>query len=130
DTLDRIPPAITPAGTKVMFIDKFKRTSQPERAIHPNQEILASKPKLLSASELHQLYAGTSVPAHRYLSGLLNTAVNSPVIALDPAKWLAGISVVDLPGVVAAWLNTNGSTAYEQLNSVGLDANSSHLTGV
>jgi hypothetical protein len=130
DTLDRIPPAITTAGAKVMFIDKIKRTSQPERAIHPNQAIQASKPKLLSASELHQLYDGTSVPAHRYLSGLLSTAVNSPAIAMDPAKWLAGISVIDLPGVVANWLNTNKSTAYEQLNSIGLDANTSRLTGV
>jgi hypothetical protein len=130
DTLDRIPPANIPTEAEVICIDKIKRTSQPERAIHPNQAILTSKPKLLSASELHQLYAGTSVPAHRYLSGLLSTAVNSPAIAPDPAKWLAGISVVDLPGVVAAWLNTNGNTAYEQLNGIGLDANTCRLTGV
>jgi hypothetical protein len=86
--------------------------------------------KLLSAVELHQLYAGTSVPAHRYLASLLSTAVNSPAIALDPAQWPVGISVINLSEVVEAWLHTNGNTEYEQLNSIGLDANTSQLTGV
>jgi hypothetical protein len=130
DILDCIPPAIIPARAKVRFIDKIKQAIRPVQEIYPEQAILASNPKLLSAAELHQLYAGTSVPAHRYLAGLLSTAVNSPAIALDPEKWLAGISVVDLPSVVADWLNTNKSTAYEQLNSIGLDANTSRLTGV
>jgi hypothetical protein len=120
----RIPPAITPEAANVKLIDKD------QEAVPPEPAILASRPKLLNAAELHQLYAGTSVPAHRYLSGLLSTAATSPAIALDPAKWFAGIAEIDPPSVVAAWLNTNGSTAYEQLNSIGLDANTSRLTGL
>ena len=126
----RIPLANIPANAKLIYIDKNKRTTHPAQRIYPEQSILASKSKLLSAAELHQLYAGTSVPAHRYLASLLNTAANSPVIALDPAKWLDGISGVNLSEVVEAWLHTNGNTEYEQLNSIGLDANTSRLTGV
>lgn len=124
DSLGSIPPAIIPEAANVKFIEKAQNGLQPEPVI------LASRPKLLNAAELHQLYAGTSVPAHRYLSGLLSAAATSPAIALDPAKWFAGISEVDPCSVVAAWLNTNGSTAYEQLDSIGLDANTSRLTGV
>jgi hypothetical protein len=124
DSPGRIPLAIIPEAANVKFIEKAPK------ADHPEPAILASRPKLLTAAELHQLYAGTSVPAHRYLAGLLSAAVTSPAIALDPAKWFAGISEVDPPSVVAAWLHTNGSTAYEQLNSIGLDANTSRLTGV
>ena len=112
------------AGDTVEFSEKINL------AMHPAPPILASYPKMLSAAELHQLYAGTSVPAHRYLATLLSTAVNSPTIALDPSKWLAGISEINLFDVVKAWLNTNRNTAYEQLSSIGLDANTSRLTGV
>ena len=124
DSPGRIPPAMIPEAANVKLIDKA------QKADHPEPAILASKPKLLNAAELHQLYAGTSVPAHRYLSGLLSAAVTSPAIALDPAKWFVGISEVDPSTVVAAWLHTNGSTEYEQLNGIGLDANTSRLTGV
>jgi hypothetical protein len=136
DIPGRIPPAIIQAKAKLISIDKIKKTIHPEHSIHPaqmiypEQVILASKPKLLSAAQLHQLYAGTSVPAHRYLASFLSTAVNSPAIALDPAKWLNDISVINLSEVVEAWLHTNGNTEYEQLKSIGLDANTSRLTGV
>jgi hypothetical protein len=126
----RVPPANIPANVKFKLIDKIKKTIHPAQMIYPEQTILASRPKLLSAAELQHLYAGTSVPAHRYLSSLLSTAVNSPAIALDPAKWLGGISGVNLSEVVEAWLHTNGNTEYELLNNIGLDANTSRLTGV
>jgi hypothetical protein len=152
DSLCCIPPAILPEGANVKaispdkanvkFIEKINKAIHPAREVHsvatvhsmqaiyPAQAILASREKLLSPDELHQLYDGTSVPAHRYLAGLLSTAVNSPEIVPDPAKWLAGISEVNLSGVVEAWLSTRGSTEYEQLNSIGLDAHTSRLTGV
>jgi hypothetical protein len=130
DSLGDISTADIPAGGTVEFSDEINQSIHPEQAAHPVPPILASRPKLLSAAELHQLYAGTSVPAHRYLAALLSTAANSPAIALDPSKWLAGISEINLSEVVEAWLNTNRNTAYEQLNSIGLDANTSRLTGV
>ena len=125
-----VPPAINPAKAELKFNDKINKTIPPAQMIYPEQTTLAPRRKLLSTAELHQLYAGTSVPAHRYLSGLLNASVNSPAIALDPAKWLDGISGVNLSKVVEAWLHTNGNTEYEQLNSIGLDANTIWLTGV
>ena len=130
ESLGHISTAGIPARGKVKFSDKINKAYHPAQAILSVPPILASRPKLLSATELHQLYAGTSVPAYRYLSALLSTAVISPVIALDPSKWLAGISEVNLSDVVEAWLNTNRNTAYEQLNSIGLDTNTSRLTGV
>lgn len=127
---DRIPPAIIPAQSKFTYNDQIKKTIPPARMIYPAQTALASRRTLLNAAELHQLYAGTSVPAHRYLSSLLSMAVTSPAIALDPAKWLDGISGVDLSKVVEAWLHTNGNTEYEQLNSIELDAITGWLSGV
>jgi hypothetical protein len=61
--------AISPDKNKVKFIDKIKK------AVPPLESIRTAKAKLLSPTELHQLYAGTSVPAHRYLSGQLNAAL-------------------------------------------------------
>jgi len=106
----RIPPANIPANAKLMYIDKNKRTTHPAQRIYPEQSIQASKSKLLSAAELHQLVRRHISSAHRYLASLLSTAVNSPAIALDPAKWLDGISGINLSEVVEAWLHTNGNT--------------------
>jgi hypothetical protein len=130
DSLGDFSTAGIPAGGTVEFSDEINQAVYPAQAMHSEPPILASKPMLLSAAELHKLYAGTSVPAHRYLAALLNTAANSQAIALDPSKWLAGISEINLSEVVEAWLNTNRNTAYEQLSSIGLDAYTSRLTGV
>jgi len=146
------PPANTPAWTPVwgdvvdaqiqidgfefipfpVFLDgaHLKLSSEMKQAIDLGQTIAAAKPSALSPAELNTLYAGTSVPQHRYLASSLAAAVSSPAPALSPAKSFAGISDVDLPSVVGAWLNTNGDTYYEQLNCIGLDPNTSQLTGV
>jgi hypothetical protein len=84
--------------------------------------------KVLSPVELHALYAGTTVPPHRYLAPALIEALHSPSIALDPAKWFTGIEDVELSAVTGAWLRTNSDTSFEQLKSVGLDPQSSQLT--
>jgi hypothetical protein len=109
---------------KVMPIDQVRQ------AINPNQSIQAAGPKMLSSEQLHRLYAGTSVPPHRYLAPSLTAAVNSREIALDPAKWLAEITGINLSSVVNAWLNTNRNTDYEQLHSIGLDPDSGQLTAM
>jgi hypothetical protein len=90
----------------------------------------ALKPKQLTPAELHELYDGTTVPQHRYLAPSLTAAVHSHEIALDPAKWFAGIADVDLSSVAAAWLNTNCNTEYEQLKRIELDPDASQLTAV
>jgi hypothetical protein len=113
-----------PDGTGAKLIDKIKRATGPGVA---SQEVDL---RPLSASELHRLYASTSVPEHRYLSRTLTESVNSLEIGAHPAKWLAGIKGIDLTKVVNAWLNTNGSTEYEQLYCIGLDPDTNLLTGV
>jgi hypothetical protein len=119
-----IPKPIFPGGDNVELTDKTKRANYLVPSID------AVNPKQLTPVELHQLYAGTSVPQHRYLAPSLAAAVSSPAIALDPAKWFAGIGDVNLAKLVKDWLHTTGSTAYEQLNDVGLDLNTGQLTGV
>jgi hypothetical protein len=116
--------AISPDKNKVKFIDKIKK------AVPPLESIRTAKAKLLSPTELHQLYAGTSVPAHRYLSGQLNAALKKSAIVPEPSRWLAENSKADLSNDVTDWLCTSECTDYEQLTSIGLDAPSSRLTGV
>jgi hypothetical protein len=124
DSVDRIPLPIFPDGAKVKLIDKIKL------AIDPGQAIQTVEPRTLRPAELHRLYAGTSVPEHRYLAPSLTEAVSSPEIAPHPAKWLADVPEIDLPSVVNAWLNTNRSTDYEQLYCIGLDPDTGQLTCV
>ena len=88
------------------------------------------KPMQLTPAELHELYDGTTVPQHRYLAPSLTAAVHSQEIALDPAKWFAGIEDVDLSSLAGAWLNTNSNTEYEQLKRIELDPDASQLTAM
>ena len=124
DGADRIAPPILPDEGKAKLIDKIKLE------IHTSQSIQTVEPKTLSAAELHRLYTDTLIPQHRYLAPSLSEAVNSPEIGPHPAKWLAGISEINLSRVVNAWLNTNRSTEYEELYCIGLDQESGRLTGV
>jgi hypothetical protein len=88
------------------------------------------KPKQLASAELHELYDGTTVPQHRYLASFLTAAVPSREIALEPAKWFAGIADVDFSSVAEAWLNTKSNTEYEQLKRIKLDPEASQLSAV
>jgi len=81
-------------------------------------------------AELHELYDGTTVPQHRYLASFLTAAVPSREIALEPAKWFAGIADVDFSSVAEAWLNTKSNTEYEQLKRIELDPDASQLSAV
>jgi hypothetical protein len=121
---DFIPLPVPLDEAKVRPIDKIKQT------IKPGQSIETAKPKMLSPKELHRLYAGTSVPQHRYLASSLAAAANSPEIFQNPAKWLGEITRSNPSSVVDAWLNTNHNTDYEQLHSIGLDPKTGQLTAV
>jgi len=140
DSAGHIPPAIlqghatgkaiSPDGAKVTFIDKIEKAIGRAETISSGQTILVAKDKPLSPVELHQLYSGTSVPAHRYLSGLFSAAVKTSAIVPDPSRWIPGVSKDNLSGVVDAWLGTNENTEFEQLSNIGLDTRTSRLTGV
>lgn len=91
---------------------------QPGKLADKIEAMVISEPPVqtqnpLSPAELHSLYAGTSVPAHRYLAPALIAALHSPAIALDPAKWFSGMDDVDFSSVAGAWLKTNGDTTFE-----------------
>jgi len=108
--------------------DEVKPVSEPELSFTPDRLAQAFSP--LSPAELHALYAGTSVPQHRYLAPALLAAVHSPEIALDPAKWFAGLEDIQLFSLVDAWLHTNNNSSFEQLKAVSLDPHTSQLTAV
>jgi hypothetical protein len=108
-------------------VDKIKLAVHRDQLDEPKPAVT---PQRLTPAELHQIYAETSVPQHRYFAPSLSAAANSPVIAADPAKWLAGIAGVNLSGVVEAWLNTNHSVEFEQLNWIGVDPNTSRLSAI
>jgi hypothetical protein len=109
---------------------KVRPIDQVKQAINPSHSIEAAKRKMLGPGELQRLYTGTSVPPHRYLAPWLTVAVNSREIVLDPAKWFAQITEINLSSVVNAWLNTNSNTDYEQLHSIELEPDTGQLTGV
>ena len=105
-----------------------KPASQAETA--ETFDLFPQAPPPLSPAELHALYAGTTVPPHRYLAPALIAALHSPSIALDPAKWFTDLEDVDLSSVAGAWLRTNSDTTFEQLKCIDLDARASQLTAV
>ena len=115
-----------------VFLDAAKLTLPEEfkQAIDPGQSLEAAVPQILTPAELHQLYADTSVPLHRYLAPAVAAAIKAPVPQAGPAKSFAGISDIDLSGLIGSVLKTNGDTAYEQLKCIGLNPGTSQLTGI
>ncbi len=109
---------------------QFRPSSQADSAIDRKLSVPAETSTPLSPAELHSVYAGTSVPPHRYLATALIAALHSPEIALDPAQWFTGIEDIDLSSVVGIWLRTNGDTTFEQLKSIEIDLRASQLTAV
>jgi hypothetical protein len=112
------------------------------QAVNLDQPVEVATPNNLSPVDLHQLYAKTTVPQHRYLASALASAVGTPALAsiarasiseqmlTKASASFGGISDIDLTNLVQEWLNTNGNTTYEQLDCVGLDTNTSQLTGI
>lgn len=109
---------------------KLELSAEMKQAIDLGQTIEAAKPKALSPAELHEIYAGTSVPQHRYLAAPLAAAVASPALKFSNAESFAGISDINLSNVIGSLLNTNGNTSYEQLECIGLNPNTSQLAGI
>lgn len=121
---------------------KLQLPEQIAQSVDLSQPVKAAAPKTLSAVDLHKLYTDAQVPQHRYLANILATAASSPTLAkfaqlpathASPIKAtiaFGGISDINIAALIEAWLNTHGNTAYEQLDCVGLDPNSSQLTGI
>ncbi|MGH6794386.1 MAG: hypothetical protein ACREDD_04695 [Methylocella sp.] len=116
------------AESKVQVAAKYKNT------VDLTQPITAAPPKILSASELHTLYEGKNVPAHRYLVSELKKAVDAQEAELSklPSSMssLAGIKDINISGIIEDLFNTDGDTTYEELDCVGLNPNRDQLVGI
>jgi hypothetical protein len=77
-------------------------------------------PKTLSAAELGAQYAQTAVPPHRFLQHQIQSALRNPANLTASSFYLASLGV-DVSTVVAALAATNGDTAFEQLECIGLE---------
>ena len=117
---------------------KVKLPNEFAQAVNLNQPIHVSEAKALGPVDLHELYKGKNVPQHRYLASSLSAAVGptastakaalSYAVAAKAVPSFAGIPDINLAALVEAWLNTQGNTAFEQLDCVGLDVNASPMT--
>jgi hypothetical protein len=119
--------------------------------------VAVKKPAALGLSELHGLYAKTTVPPHRYLYEHVEQAISTPwtaelmIPAPDGDGWppvppegpippeppwppevpgLIDLPGIDWPEVIAELLETKGDTKYEELTCVGLDTTEEALVGV
>jgi hypothetical protein len=115
-----------------IFLDAAKLTLPEEfkEAIDQSQDLEVAAPKVLSPVELQELYAGTSVPQHRYLAPAVASAIKAPAARSAPAKSFAGIADIDVASLIGSVLNTTGDTTYEQLDCLGLNPATSQLTGI
>jgi hypothetical protein len=119
---------------KFLEMAKVQLPSALKSLVDLNQEIPATKPKVLSGAELHQVYKGAQVPGHRYLfTDLKHLAVNPAVTqaTLASASSTAlGKLDINLAAIIGALLSTDGDTSFEQLDCIGYDPNREALVGV
>jgi hypothetical protein len=128
------------AGFDFILLDKFLAESKIQLAakykntIDLTQPIKAAPPKVLSASELHTLYEGKNVPAHRYLVSELKKAIDAQGAELSnlPGSMssFAGIKDINISDIIGDLFNTDGDTTYEELGCVGLNPNLDQLVGI
>lgn len=124
------------AESKVKLGEEFKN------AVDMTQPIKAAKPRALVAADRYALYKDTNIPGHRYLFSELKNALNAQTAApsigavqpgtgkTGPTTSLAGLTDINLANLVEQLLNTDGDTAYEELDCLGLNPNLDQLVGV
>ena len=123
---------------------KLELPEEIAKSIDLSQPVKAASSSALTSVDLHKLYANSKVPQHRYLAPLLSAAAGTPAIStaagagtasataksLKTSAVFGGISDINMISLVEKWLNTNGDTAFEQLDCIGLDQNNSQLVGI
>ncbi|HEY6292047.1 MAG TPA: hypothetical protein VI455_10890 [Terriglobia bacterium] len=137
---DVVDARIQIAGFEIIVLNKFLAEAKVELpakykdAVDLTQSLKAAPPKVLSGAELHNLYKGKNVPAHRFLFSELKQAIGEPTTKFaqaPPSKAaIFGIEAVNLEQLIEALLNTDGDTTYEELDCVGLNPNLDQLVGV
>ncbi|HMK60926.1 MAG TPA: hypothetical protein VK452_07250 [Dissulfurispiraceae bacterium] len=105
---------------------KVQLTEELKSALDLNQAVTVVKPEPLSGAELHKLYKDSKVPGHRYLYQEIKKLEVSPLtVQLQDI----GLANVDIAGIIAKLLQTDGDTSYEQLGCIGYDPNREALVG-
>ncbi|HEY7338947.1 MAG TPA: hypothetical protein VH639_28920 [Bryobacteraceae bacterium] len=135
DTTIRIDPRLIIILAEALKELEVKATGSLAQAIDLNQEIKTAAPKQLSLAELHELYAKSDVPAHRYGLAAIQQAIDAPLDArLMSANFAGPKSVlgvdIDVAAALAALVKTNGDTSYEQLECIGFNENTFAMEGV
>ena len=92
-------------------------------------------PKPVPLAELHQAYAQAGVPGHRFAYPLIAELLATPAALVQATTSKPGFGSpladlgLDVAEVIAALLDTDGNTTFEELDCVGLDTNDSTLAG-
>ncbi len=95
------------------------------------QEMPLAAPKKLSLGELESLYQDTNVEPHRFALAEVHKLLSQPgATLLAPGSKAAFEDFgFDLPDILDQLEPTDGSTAYEELECVGLNPNQDQLVG-
>jgi hypothetical protein len=92
------------------------------------------KPKPLAAPQLFELYQGTKVPEHRFLTAEIEKfvakAAQYETLSLPTAKAPWSEFEINLEKAISAYVATDGNTDFEELKCVGLNRDQDALVGV
>jgi hypothetical protein len=124
DTRIQVDPSWFLKWIDVFKLADVKLTAALAESIDLDQTVAATPKKALGIAELHEAYKGKGVEPHRYAMAEVKKLIQTPELTeglthpfyLAPAEKL-GFKLAD---VVAKLLATDGSTAYEELDCVGL----------
>lgn len=113
---------------------QFALPKQLEKVVDLEASYAVKAAAPLTTHQLREIYKDTDVPAHRYLSPMIQELAAKPAVAPSATvpileKLLPGFEV-DYLKVFQDFLNTDGNTNYEELDCVGLNINTSTLAGV
>jgi hypothetical protein len=103
--------------------------------VNVGAQLPAAPPKAVPLAELHQSYAQAGVPGHRFAYPLIAELLASPAALVQTPAAKPGFDSpladlgLDLAEIIAALLETDGDTSFEELDCVGLDTNESILAG-
>jgi hypothetical protein len=125
---------------RLIIIDELLKLSQATlppalaQVLSLKQEVALAEPAQLGAAELQVLYKGTDVAPHRFALAELQALLSEPALADDlmasnypGVLHQLGLNLADLADLL---FPTDGSTAYEELECIGLNPNQDALVGV
>jgi hypothetical protein len=123
DTHVQVDPSWFLKWVDVFKLGDIKLTPALAASLDLDQTVSAAPKKALSVAELHEAYKGKGVEPHRFAMAEVKKLIKTPELTESPSHpfYLAGDSLgFKLADVVAKLLATDGSTAYEELDCVGL----------